>query len=174
MHGVPRAGGHTVGWAGPGALQAQLAGSGLSGCPGCWHPLYSSSCRPSTSLPELWATVWCVSSRQPSPEPPPSACCQLAALPGLLSSRSHGGPGVWPHPPETPGRGMAPSNARRRCVKASLSALYKVVGHAAVLLTAAGRCYYPLPARRSRWRTPGPGIIVLLDGKLPLPAGPFA
>lgn len=78
------------GWAGPGALQAQLAGSGLSGCPGCWHPLYSSSCRPSTSLPELWATVWCVSSRQLSPEPPPSARCQLAALSGLLSSRCHG------------------------------------------------------------------------------------
>lgn len=83
------------------------------------------------------------------------------------------GRGLAPPRPGAPA-GLAPSNARRCCVKASLSALYKVVGHAAVLRTAAGRCYYPLPARRSRWCTPGPGIIVLLDGKLPLPAGLFA
>lgn len=110
--------------------------------------------------------AWPSASAPPPGEPLPGLGCtnfgDLAVAKAVASTP--------PEPPASPG----PSHARRRCVKGSLSALYKVVGHAALLLTAAARCYYPLPARRRRWRTPGPGIIVLLGYKLPLPAGPFA
>lgn len=148
--------------------------------PGLLAPV-SNSCTHSISLLSLGATggPWGVSSGGPLPLPTVSPQPTLGS--SLREPRW-----AWGQPRglRTPGRGLAPAGTPARqppecergrpCVKASLSALYKAVGHAAVPLAAAARCYYPLPARRGRCRTPRPGIIVLLGYKLPLPAGPFA
>lgn len=187
MHGVPRAGGHTVGLGWPrcplsrssrwalGSLTFWAAGTPFAALP-------ADPARPAqNSGPQCGGACPADSPvRSPLPRQRVSSQPSLSSFPlraagGLERGHAHAEHLVmaWP-PPRAPAGRPRPSSVRRRCVKASLSALYKVVGHAAVLLTAAGRCYYPLPARRSRWRTPGPGIIVLLGCKLPLPAGPFA